>query len=93
MGCGLDGWGSVPSRGKIFLFHSVQTDARAHPASYSVDTGLSLGVKWLDLEADHLLPSGAEVVNDGAITSFHQNVFMAWCIIKIKHRKTLLYVL
>jgi hypothetical protein len=32
-------------------------------------------------EADHLLPSNAEVKNDGGIRSLPPHVCMAWCLI------------
>jgi hypothetical protein len=39
-GYGLNGWGSVPSRGKIFLFsHSIQTGSGAHQTFYPMSTG------------------------------------------------------
>jgi hypothetical protein len=34
---GMDGWGSIPDRGKIFL-HNVQTSSGTHPASYPKGT-------------------------------------------------------
>jgi hypothetical protein len=39
MSHGLDGWDLIPSRGKIFLLHSVQTGSGAHPVSYPMGTG------------------------------------------------------
>jgi hypothetical protein len=48
--------------GNFSFRHRIQTGPEAHPASYSVGTGvLSLGVKRLGREADHSLPSSAEV--------------------------------
>jgi hypothetical protein len=45
-----------------FTLHSVQTDFRAHPASYSLGTGaVSPGVKLLAPEADHSPPSSVDV--------------------------------
>jgi hypothetical protein len=32
----VEGQGSIPSRGKIFLLHSIQTYSEAHPASYTM---------------------------------------------------------
>jgi hypothetical protein len=50
------------------LLHSFQTGSGAYPASYPVDTrALFLGVKQKGHEADHSLPSSADVRNDGAI--------------------------
>jgi hypothetical protein len=46
----------------------MQRDSGAHPASYPMGTGgFSPGVKRPGREADHSLPSIAEVKNDGAI--------------------------
>jgi hypothetical protein len=43
---------------------------------------LTPGVKRLDHEADHSLPSSAEVKNARSYTSTPQYVFVAWCLIK-----------
>jgi hypothetical protein len=43
-GLKLDGRGSIPARGKIFLYSgSVQTSSGAHRTSYSVGSGSSFG--------------------------------------------------
>jgi hypothetical protein len=43
-------------------YYRVQTGAGAHPASYPMGIrGLSLGIKRPEREADHSLPSSAEV--------------------------------
>jgi hypothetical protein len=68
-GYGLDGPGSIPGTGKIF---PSSTDSRlalgsTHPLIRWVSTAISLKVKRLGCEADHLLPSSAEVKNGGAI--------------------------
>jgi hypothetical protein len=53
---------------KIFsLLHSIQTGSRAHPASCPV--GLSTGIKGQGCEAEHSLPSSAEVTKGGAVIS------------------------
>jgi hypothetical protein len=54
-----------------------------------VPGALSLGVKRLGREADHSLPSSAEVKNAWSCTSAPQYVFMAWCL--VNHRDNLLY--
>jgi hypothetical protein len=55
--------------GIIDFFDSVQTDSRAHPASYSMGTEeYFTGVKWPGLEADHSPSSRAEVKNGGAVS-------------------------
>ena len=38
----------------------VQTDPKAHPASYTIDTGSYQGVKWPGSDVDHTPPSSAE---------------------------------
>jgi hypothetical protein len=43
---------------------------------------LSLGVKRLWREADHSLPSRAEVKSAWSYTSTPKSVFMAWCLVK-----------
>jgi hypothetical protein len=45
---------------------------------------LSLGVKWQGCEADHLLPSSAEVKNVCRYNSTPPYVFMAWCLAKYR---------
>jgi hypothetical protein len=51
MGYGIDGWDSIPSRGKKFFFSlQHQTYSGIHPAYCSVGTGsISLVVKLLGL--------------------------------------------
>jgi hypothetical protein len=44
--------------------------------------GSSLGVKWPGREADHSLPSDAEVKNAWNYTSIPPYVFMAWFLVK-----------
>jgi hypothetical protein len=70
-GNGLDGQGSIPGTGKIFPFSTVSrlVLGSTHPAIGWVPRAISLEVKWLGCEADHSLPSSAEVKNDGAILS------------------------
>jgi hypothetical protein len=56
--------------GNFSLGHSFQTGSGAHPASYPTDTGRSFpGVKRPGREADHSLPSSAEVKNAWSYTS------------------------
>jgi len=43
---------------------------------------LSLGVRWLGHEADHLLPSSAKVKNAWRYNSTPQYAFMAWHLIR-----------
>jgi hypothetical protein len=47
---------------------SVHTGCGAHPVSYT----MVAGVKRLGREADHSLPSRAEVKNGGAIPPLHR---------------------
>jgi hypothetical protein len=78
MGRMLEARGSIPGRGKTFsIFHSVQTNSEAHPASCPMGTGgLSLKVKRPGREANHSPPSGAEVKNDSPIPLL-SHLFMA----------------
>jgi hypothetical protein len=66
LGYGLDDRGSrvrfPPGAGNFSLHHRVQNGSGAHPASYPMGTRCSLpGVKRTGREADHSLPSSAEV--------------------------------
>jgi hypothetical protein len=73
--------------GKFSLHHKVQTGSGAHSASYTKGSrGLSLGVKRLELEADHSPPSSAEIKNAWSYTSTPQHAFIAWCSVTKKHR-------
>jgi len=74
---------SIPDRGRNFsLRHRVQSGFGVHPASYLMSTkGSSLGVEQPGRQADHSLPSSAEVKNACSYTSSPQYVFMAWCSI------------
>jgi hypothetical protein len=50
IGYELDGWGSIPDRGKrYFLLHSVQTGSGAHPASYTTHLHLMPRSKEVDI--------------------------------------------
>jgi hypothetical protein len=48
---------------KISLLHSIQTSSEAHPASYPAGTG-GLSLRY---DANHSLPSSAQVKNDAAV--------------------------
>jgi hypothetical protein len=63
---GFDSWQGQ----EIFLFFKTSRPALgAHPACYSMGTRvLSLQVKWLRFETDHLPPSRAEVKNEWRYT-------------------------
>jgi hypothetical protein len=64
--------------GNFTLHQRVQKSSGAHPASYSMGTGVpSLGAKRPGREADHSPPSSAEVKNAWKYTSIPQYVFMA----------------
>jgi hypothetical protein len=58
----LDGWGSIPSRVKIYPF---STASRTY-LEWVLGT-LSPRVKGLGHEADHSPPSSAKVNNDGTV--------------------------
>jgi hypothetical protein len=68
-GSGLDGQGSVSSRGKIFLFFTVSRVALGptQPPIQRIPEVLSPGVKWLGFEADHSPPPNADVMSGVAI--------------------------
>jgi hypothetical protein len=61
---------SIPGTGKRFLSSPQRPDRLWGP-----------GVKRSGREADHLLPSSAEVKNSGAIISTPPYVFIAWSLI------------
>jgi hypothetical protein len=55
---------------KFFSSRKVQTGSGAHPASYSMDTGILFrGIQRPGREADHSPPSSAEVRNEWSYTS------------------------
>jgi hypothetical protein len=70
MGYGLDGSGSIPGRGNIFLFSIASRPALGptQPPIQWVPRALFPGVKRSVCEADHSPPSRAEVKNDGTIS-------------------------
>jgi hypothetical protein len=47
----------------------VSTGSGVHPAPFSIDTTFFPGVKWLELESDHTLPSSEEDSNEGNYAS------------------------
>jgi hypothetical protein len=55
-----------------------------------VSGAVSMGVKRPGREAEHLPPSSAEVKNAWSYTSTQQYTFIAWCLVKNKHKATLL---
>jgi hypothetical protein len=60
-----------PARARDFsLFHGVQISSEADPDLYVMGIwAVSLLVRWLKQECDHLPPSNDEVKNGGAIPS------------------------
>jgi hypothetical protein len=70
----------------IFLFTTLSRTALGitQPPIQWIPGTLSLGVKRLGHEADHSLPSSAEVKNARRYTSTPPYVFVAWCL--VKHR-------
>jgi hypothetical protein len=69
-GCGLDARGSIPFRGKIFLFSIklISSLGSTKPPIQSVGTGtLSSGVKRPGQETDHSPPCNVEVKIGGVI--------------------------
>jgi hypothetical protein len=67
-GYGLDGRGSNPGRGKIFVFSKA-----SRPALGTTQPPIQWvpGVKRPGREADRSAPSSAEIKNDGAIPPLH----------------------
>jgi hypothetical protein len=79
MSYGLDVQGSIPGRGKIFLFSEASRPALGpiQPPIEWVPGALSLGVKRPGREADHSPPTSAEVKKTWIYTSTPPYVFMA----------------
>jgi hypothetical protein len=69
----VEGQCSNPGRGKMFLFSLSSRLALEHtqPPIHLVPGAVSLGVKQLKHEADHLPPSSSEVKNGGAVHLRH----------------------
>jgi hypothetical protein len=87
---GLDGRGSIAGRGNIFLFSITcrRPLGPTQPPIQWVPAALSSEVKWQEREADHSLPSSAEVKNDGAIHPLPHT--SSWSIASlIKHKDNL----
>jgi len=81
----------------IFRFTTASRPAvfPIQPPNQWVPGTVSLGVKRPGHEADHSLPSSAEVKIAWSYTSAPQYAFMAWCSVKRAQRKlyfTLLYL-
>jgi hypothetical protein len=74
----------------IFLFTTASRTALGpiQPPIQRVPGALSLGVKPLDLEADHSSPSSAELKNAWSYISTPQYAFMTWCSVKAQGRFT-----
>jgi hypothetical protein len=68
-GDGLDGQGSIPGKGKIFIFSTASKSALGptQPPLQWVPGAIFPGVKRPGLQADNLPSSRAEVKNVGAI--------------------------
>ena len=67
-------WDWNPGWCKRFMYFpkNVQTDCRAiQPPIQCVPSALSVGIKWLEHEADHSPPSSAEVKKEWSHTSTH----------------------
>jgi hypothetical protein len=72
------GWSSSLGRGKIFLFSTSSRPVLGptQPPIQWVLGALSLGVKRLGCEADHSVPTSAEVKNTWIYTSTPPYTFM-----------------
>jgi hypothetical protein len=77
----LDDRGFETRKGLGFLFTTASRLAlgRTQPPIQWAPGALSLGVKRPEREAEHSLPSSAEVKNMWSYTSTTQYAFMAWC--------------
>jgi hypothetical protein len=66
----LNGRGSIPGRGKVFLISIASRPAleSTQPPIQWVPESLSSKLKWLGREADHSPPSSSDVRNGGAVT-------------------------
>lgn len=65
------------------LLHSLKVGYETRPASYSMETGNSFsGTRRLGGEADHSLPSGAEINNMQIYTSAPSCVYVVSSLIK-----------
>jgi hypothetical protein len=69
-------------QGYFTLRYHVQTGSAANPAHHMITRALSPGVDRSGYEAEHSLPSSAEVKNAWSFTSISSYVLMAWCLIK-----------
>jgi hypothetical protein len=69
----LDYRGSIPDKGKIFLFSIPSRLALGptQPSRQRIPMAITPGVKRPGLESDRLPPCSAEVKNDGAIPPLH----------------------
>jgi hypothetical protein len=69
MGNELDGRGSIPGKGKSFLFYTKQksTLEPTQPLSHWVPRAFPLGVKRQGRKADYSPPSSAEIKSVGFI--------------------------
>jgi hypothetical protein len=79
----LDSRGSIPSRGKIFLF-SIASRPALEPTQLPIQwvrEGDFPGLKRPGRGADHLLLSSAKIKNGGVIPSLSPYFFMAWYFI------------
>jgi hypothetical protein len=65
----------------------------AQPPIQGVPGALSLGVKQLGCEADHLPSSSAKVKNEWSYTSTPPYAFMAWCSVEAQVQLYLTFTL
>jgi hypothetical protein len=88
----LNDWGFESQYGLgIFLLTTLfrLASGPTQPPVQWVPGVLSLGVRWVGREADHSLPSSAEVKNAWSYTSPPQYASMAWCSVKRKAQEQL----
>jgi hypothetical protein len=83
----------------MLLITSTPALGPTQPPVQWVTGALSLGIKWPGHEAEHTLPSSAEVKNVWSCISTPPYVFLAWWLVKqriclngvvlIKHRNSI----
>jgi hypothetical protein len=85
-----DRWFESQQRLRIFLFTTLSRPALGptQPPIQCVPGAVSLRVKRPGREADHSLPSSAEVKNAWSYTSTLQYSFMVWYLVKKKSTGT-----
>jgi hypothetical protein len=93
-GYGLDGWGSFPGRGKIFLFYIASRPALGptQPPIQWILGAVSPWVKRPGREADHSPPPSATVKNGRALPPLpHTSFWHSAQLIKLRNKFVLFF--